>query len=732
MNISHFFSNYAAFWPLSRKKDRQYIEPEPHHREYSFSLSQLIDDLVHDTHAIQALRTWSDNLTRDLAQDDNDPSHGIREIHVAERLWEAGLQSQTLDKLSVEIVRAEHTGLPSFLVHTTHQNQEAFKTLKRLLATLRHQLLIEELLAHETEELSEIVALEHDILMCNPRDARAAWEASTLISEKIPQTEWGIRSALARIASEIKMPAKSLPLWHINIHNQATCVEFDYLEEALIPATRAHETGDVCILTVEERKIAADELNLRLCLLFALLYFFCDHTTPVLDVALCTVRNEKRMCLASFQLDRSIMTLPDRMSSEELSTYLYTHAQGLQWDIWHPLKATTQHFHASDERFSPRNRLITPEELECFTPDVTKALQAPHPSDIALDCEGEIAGYVERLMSRLGKSTTENINQLLAARASTNNPLFAERLTKCCDALIEGTLADDPFVIKSYITQTDDLSELFDRAAEAGMKRAEDAFNILHPELSLIEASESYRNSHKVTWRIFDNYTQRILDNHLRSEDTRCRLVPRSYYRCLLLASYTAQVSEHPQEALMYIRRAHDLNPYSYAAAMNLSRCLSLLGKHHEARDILRTFIAQSAEASSLAEAYLYLSFIEEALGSQESTEACIAYCARFSSQALVSANALREGLGMKPLVLAKTYTEDEARKILAAHDICCAPLDSHVDILNRALKVAVNENQFVIAQQLMRTLYELNPNEYHYLLLAGLTETVAPDVQPF
>lgn len=290
-----------------------------------------------------------------------------------------------------------------------------------------------------------------------------------------------------------------------------------------------------------------------------------------------------------------------------------------------------------------------------------------------------------------------------------------EPYTRLMAALAEGKLdAHDQNAVVDLFLGEDECYLAYKRAhALEDEEKPEEAVTVLADALSSAALNDGFIDSTEVIYRNFDSYASRVIYNLIRAgkldgpaairDDLgkEVCLVPDSMFMCLLAAADILEGSfERSEEALRYCERAITMGPTVGAGYRQLGRIHMLVGEMDHAATALKTGLGIMIQPNDIAGAYYQLAYVLWKSGQASLGAACyIKSIATAPFVANAASTELQELIEETGITLPE---KDEIDGILAQAGIPVAPTTEILDALSAAAVVAVDEELFPVARNLL------------------------------
>ena len=654
---------------------------------------------------------------------------GALELHLAERLREAGLMGDKVALPALHVVRPRNSDLFYLRVDESSLTYAAKLEVMRVEAALNAALLASRLLPDAN------AATEAELVRAEQRVARSVVGQASRVAARLEAPahgEWEVRHALAFGIEAFQLPWRLTARFRVNVAAHVAALECDLVPPRAWASTAYVDGLGVVDATAEMRRRAATDYNLRLVVLLARYAFLA---CPELDeVWVAGVRDSAtdHRCYVSARFERELLEGTDLEGAFDPFALLRSCDAALSADERaRTLEPVRQGFSLEDERFCPTARWEDPELSSATLPPASAAeLGCARVRDLGID-EGCLRRKVaSELMRHLSGSTEQNVRLLLDAAASAGEGSAADDVRaaarRCVGALIEGTLADNPEDIAEELIAGDDLARGAAHAQELLLSQdLPGAEAVALAALAPVERAGTYADTGTVTWRAFGDYVERALFNRLLAhEGQEVRLAPASYFEAHLVAAVAQLAQGRPADAVPHARRAVELAPLSAQASLNLTQVLESAGQHDEAQAELCRLLSLAHDPESLGLGYLRMAQLQWQRGHVLAAQACYQRaCRHLSASALVAGLAAMALVGHVGTSAGAGLPPEQADAVLRSAGIPLAPTEEVSTVFLEAARGAVDAGVWPVARDFMRTLGALSHDDVYVGMLRSLED---------
>ena len=668
-----------------------------------------------------------DALSRKLATSP-DPAHALRafvaDVRLRTESAEAGpapsaLETYLAERLDeADLAGADGVSLPAFrVVRPTTSNLFYLRMddeevpwlaklkLLRVEAALNGALLATLGLEHADEaSLEELVAFEG-------RCARSVVAQAPRLAarQEIPaRGEWAVRGAISEAIESAQLPHRLTARFRVNEAAGLAAFEVDVVSPRIWSATARVDGLGIVAATSEMRRRAASEYNLRVAVMLAGYALAVAPGLSEVWVAGIEDSGASHACYYSARITRAQLEGVDL--SGPVDPWAVMRAAGARVDEHdRTLAPVPQGFSLDDEALCPARRW-QPVELseERLSPGRAHELGAERRCDLGIDEAAARRRAVDELVRQLGDSTAQNVAALLAVGGEGAPEDVRAAARRCVEALIEGTLADDPLAIAEAFVAGGELERGVGEARAAFAARdLEAAERCARSALSPADDAGAYADAPGLTWRAFDTYADRVLYNRLvAAPGERARLVPDAYPEGHLIVSACALARGDVGEALAHARLAREVAPLSTQASLHLSQCLEASGDAAGAADELRRVLSLAHDGETIGLAYLRMSQLQWQAGHVLAAQACYQLaCARLGAPVLVAGLAVVALIGQVGSASGSSLSQEQVASALAAEGIPLAPTEEVGAALLEAAGAAVDGELFGVGRDVVRAL---------------------------
>lgn len=642
------------------------------------------------------------------------------ELHLAERLREAGLLDASVGLPTLHVVRPRMSGTFYLRVDETMLTDLALSRILRIEAALNMALLVSLLLPDPNGASADAV------VRAEQRIARSITSQASRVAARLDEPargEWGVRRALSFGIEAFRLPYRLTARFRVNVAGGAAAFEVDLVPPRLMPATVFVDGIGVVPATAEMRRRAATDYNLRLGIMLA--GYALEAAPELSEVWVAGVVDTARghACYYSARLTRLALEAVDLDGSFD-PLVLMRACSATMDERDRALSPVRQGFSLEDERFCPRRR-FDPVELSDreLGDDAARALGCRLVSDLGVDEAAERRVAARELMREITTSTAGNVRALLSVAEAARGEGLARAARRCVSALIDGTLADDPLAVAESLVEGDALSvaveEAQGRLSEMDNAGAE---RLLLEALEPLEDARAFEDAGTLRWRAFASYPDRVIYNRLvAAPGERCALVPSAYFNAHMLLSALALARGDVGEAVRHARRTAGLAPTSTQAALHLAHCLMVAGDGDDAAAELASLLSLAHDPASIGIAYLRMADALRGAGDELAAQACHQRACRHLPLSVVVMEAAASTLTGRPSFAGAHLDEEEERAALESAGVPVAPTEEVTTAFLEATRAAVDEEVFWVARELMETLGAMSRDDVYFGMLRSL-----------
>lgn len=698
--------------------------PDPADDACPFDVDELARSLATASDPVGVLRVFVASIRsrseRAEAGDGTEPS-GL-ELYLAERLAEAGLFADDVELPALRVVRPRTSDLFYLRIDDDELPGIAKLRVVRLEAALNGALLATRVLPDEASH-----ATLEELVRCEQRCARSIVAQAATVAERrsLPAYgEWDVREAISTGIESFRLPYRLTARFRVNVAAGVAAFEIDLVPPRAWARTRFVDALGVVGATTQMRRRAATDYNLRLGVLLAA---YALRVAPELrEVWVAGVIDGAggHACYYSGCLDRALLRDVDLAGPPDPLALMRSAGVTLDEHAGE-LTAVHQSFSLNDERFCPAARFDAPETSpRTLTLSAAEALGCARVRDLGADDQRARADAASELLRDLSGSTAANVSALLALQRSTDQPDVAEAALRCVRELVDGTLEDDPYAIAESLVAGDELTRL---AAEAqGLLAARDLVGAGRTALDAVERfGERYLDDGAHTWRVFDDYAERVVYNRLVAQTgEQCSLAPTALLEAHLVASAAELGQGQLEAAVGHARRARDLAPTSPQASLHLAHCLEAAGDLAGATAEISRLLSLVHEPEAAAVAYLRMAQAQWQGGRVLAAQACYQRATQ-----LVGAPVVVAGLAVVALVAhvgdatESALSPDQTLATLRGASIPIAPTDEVASVLLEGAKAALDEGVFPVARDLTRSLCKVLRDDVTFGVLRSIED---------
>lgn len=669
-------------------------------------LEALSKRLATSPDPVRVLRSFvSDVRSRtETAEAGAEPS--ALETYLAERLDEADLSGADGVSLpSLRVVRPNTSGLFYLRIDDDEVTWLAKLKVLRVEAALNAALLAALGLPDaDAASLEDLVAFES-------RCARSVVAQAARLAarqESPARGEWAVRSAISEAIESARLPWRLTARFRVNVAGGRAAFEVDVVPPRIWPATARVDGLGIVAATAEMRRRAASEYNLRVGVLLAVYALLVAPELNEVWVAGVEDSGSSHTCYYSARLTRSLVEGMDLEGPVDPWAVMRDAGVALDGDD-RILAPVAQGFSLDDELLCPARRW-DPVELseERLGPALAHELGGELRRDLGIDEAAARRRAADELVRQLGTSTSQNVRALLAVGGEGAPEDVRHAARRCVEALIDGTLDDDPLAIVESFVGGGALERGVGEARAAFLSHdLETAEKSARSALSPVDGAGVFADAPGVAWRAFGTYADRVLYNRLAGgRDLRARLAPDAYLEGHLIVSACALARGDMGEALAHARLACEVAPLSTQASLHLSQCLEASGDVAAAADKLRRLLSLAHDGETIGLAYLRMSQLQWQQGNVLAAQACYQLaCARLGAPVLVAGLAVVALIGRVGDASGSSLTEDQVRSALVAEDIPLAPTEEVGAVLLEASGAAIDAELFGVGRDLVRAL---------------------------
>jgi tetratricopeptide (TPR) repeat protein len=295
--------------------------------------------------------------------------------------------------------------------------------------------------------------------------------------------------------------------------------------------------------------------------------------------------------------------------------------------------------------------------------------------------------------------------------------------------MVEGSIGDDALSIGEEFVSGDALTRGVRRAKEhLSKKDLAGAIGTLEEVLGPMDQAGLYDDSATVEHRFFNNYVDRALYNRLLARRERSLvLVPDSYFEAHLLLSVAYMAAGRNEDALREARRLLELAPMDRHANLHTVRCLEIVGKMDEARELLCRFLSIAHDPNSLGAAYYRMAFFQWEAGNLLAAQACYQCALRFTPGATGVIGLELATLALQnPSTVERELSPDQVVSVLTDAGIPVAPTDEVAATFMECARASLDAEIFPVAQNFVGVLASFTADD----VIGGIVRSLedAPD----
>ena len=643
------------------------------------------------------------------------------ELRLAERLDEAGIFAEDVELPEVHVVRPRTSGL--FYLRIDDQQIPYLAKLRVLgiEAALNSALLCSALLedgASATRE--DIVKLEQRVARSI---ARQGAEPLADLEGEPTRGEWHDRHAIAAGIECLRLPYRLTARFRVNAAAGCAAVECDLVPPRLMPRDAYVDGIGVVPATESMRRRAATDYNLRLVVLLAAYVFAATEDIERVYVAGVVDTAARHACYASACVEREDLEGIDLARLEPVSLLRFLCAALDERDG--ELAPVPQGFSLDDPRFCPKERFARPELSDGkLSPAAAAALGCPRLRGLSCE-EGALRAEAGRAAAAaLGPTTESSVRAVLEVGRSFGDEGVEEASRRVARALIDGELDEgDPEAVAEAFASQGELARAADQATSQLLRgEVSEAAERLARALAPIEAQGLYRDSAGVSWRVFDDYVERVLYNRLFSQGRgEVRLAPRAYLEALSTLSLADLLLGRTEAALELARQAARLAPLSTQAALNYSHCLEQAGDLEGAVAECSRMLACADEPQGIGFGYVHMAQLQFRAGRMQASQACYQLAAKVLPPGIVDATRqIAALLGATPQ---ESLSDERALQALRTEGIPIAPTEEVSEVIYEAAVASTDENLFRVARECAYLLVSLTRDDIYHGVLRSLED---------
>ena len=358
-----------------------------------------------------------------------------------------------------------------------------------------------------------------------------------------------------------------------------------------------------------------------------------------------------------------------------------------------------------------------------------KAFAADTLRDVRIRADAQVRSVGERLSEVLvhTESTTEAIRAVQAEQNAADDPRVFDACTRLMTALIEDSVdAKDQNALVSFFIGEDPYLQALTQAQAVAQSDPHEAAAILRRVIAEVEASKRFADNSEAVHRMFDSYASRIIYNHERQgsapwrrglafphpdEGKRVELLPSSLAMCYLESVRLLEESfDHAEEAVRIGQRCIQVAPTYSPAYRQTARAYMLMGDNVSSSRMLKRCLEAAVQPNEIALAYYQLAYVEWRAGRPEAGIACytksMTTSPAYLAQCTIEMHQLMEETGQPAI------GPEEVDAALAAAGIPIAPSDALLDVLDDAMRTAIDDNMFEMGQALLALHLAYRPDD--------------------
>ena len=641
------------------------------------------------------------------------------ELRLAERLDEAGIFADDVELPEVRVVRPRTSGL--FYLRIDDQQIPYLAKLRVLgiEAALNSALLCSALLEDGAS------ATREDLVKLEQRVARSiAGQGAEPLAElegEPTRGEWHDRHAIAAGIECLRLPYRLTARFRVNAAAGRAAIECDLVPPRLMPKDAYVDGIGVVPATEAMRRRAATDYNLRLVVLLAAYVFAATEDIGSVHVAGVVDTAARHACYVSARIEREDLEGIDLARLEPASLLRFLCASLDERDG--ELAPVAQGFSLDEPRFCPRERFARPELSDAkLSPAAAAALGCARLSGLSCEESALRAEAGRAAAAALGPTTESSVRAVLEVGRSFGDADVEEASRRVARALIDGELDEgDPEAVAETFASQGELARAADRATSQLLRGEVDAAAVgLAQALAPIEAQGLYRDGAGVSWRVFDDYVDRVLYNRLFSQAGReVRLAPRAYLEALSTLSLADLLLGRAEAALGLARQAAHLAPLSTQAALNYSHCLEQAGDLEGAVAECSRILECADDPQGIGFCYVNMAQLQFKAGHVNSSQACYQLAAKVLPPGIIDATRqIAALLGATPQ---ESLSDERALQALRDEGIPIAPTEEVSEVLYEAAVAATDENLFRVARECAYLLVSLTRDDIYHGVLRSL-----------
>ncbi|OUO34582.1 hypothetical protein [Olsenella sp. An290] len=644
------------------------------------------------------------------------------EVHLAERLVEAGLLEPDVELPSLHVVRPRTSDLFYLRVEDAQLPYLAKVRVLRIEAALNAALLATRVLPDAN------AASGAELVRCEQRVARSVTSQAPELAARLEPPvagEWDVRYALAFGIEALRLPYRLTARFRVNARHGRAAIEVDLVPPRAWAATAYVDGLGVVPATAEMRRRAASEYNLRLGVLLAGYALLAAPELSEVWVAGVVDTARGHACYYSVRVERGMLEGVDLAGA--LDPFALMASWGAELDARdRTLEPVRQTFRLDDARFCPPFRYDPPElSGRGVPPSLAAALGCAHVRDLGIDEAARRRRVARELSRHLTSSTEQNVHAILSAARAEDAEDVERAARRCVTGLIEGTLADDPeSVTDAFVSSELDLACSRAREALAAHDPARAAREV-EDALLPVDGLGLYDDADATIWRSFGSYADRALFNRLLARPgVTCGLAPAAYFEAHLIGAAAAGAQGRIDEALAHARRACEVAPLSAQASLALAQCLEASGDAAAAERELCRLLSLAHDPESLGLGYLAMAQLQWQGDHVLAAQACYQRATRhLGAPALVAGLAVVALIGHVGATAGGALSAERADAVLEAAGVPLAPTEEVGGALLEATRAAVDAEVFPVARGLLRALCALSRDDVYFGVLRSIED---------
>ncbi|MBP3885038.1 MAG: tetratricopeptide repeat protein [Olsenella sp.] len=681
------------------------------------------------------IRTRQAETLDDSMQDAVSPAPSQLEIYCARMLEEAGLFDKSVELPRLRVVRPA----PSNMLYLQMLDKQTTYLSKVRVIKLEAALNAMRFASTYFDDLSEVTEvqaykLSQDIMASICAQSPNIGVPLESEEDEDPDGEWAVRRKISSALESLQLPYRLDWSLRANVKDGNVSLKIDLTPAKSFPSSTYVEGIGIVQTSREMRRKAASAYAQRVAILVAAVAFRASEKIKHVWVAGTLDTARRHWCYLSIDFDRWRFSKLDLAHIDDLPKVMrsFVPTMRLEDGILRPIEQT---FSPEEARFCPPERYEAVSLSSRRLADAhAKALGTGHVAGLAIE-EADKRGLVAtNIMLNLvppteANATERNVRTILALAGDDPDPSVRSAAERTVRRMVEGTIDDDALSIGEEFVSGDTLTRGVRRAKELLSKKdLVAATEALEEVLEPIDGAGLYADSATVEYRFFNNYVDRALYNRLLAHRERSlALVPDSYFEGHLLLSTAYMATGRHEKALREAKRLLELAPMDRHANLHTVRCLEVLGRMDEARDLLCNYLSIAHDPNSLGAAYYRMAFFQWEAGNLLAAQACYQCALRFTPGATGVIGLELATLALQnPSTIERELSPDQVVNVLKDAGIPVAPTDEVATTFMECARASLDAEIFPVAQNFAGVLASFTADD----VIGGIVRSLedAPD----